>query len=555
MVCAAELTESLSRPVSSTSRPGSVSKQVIWSRGDSPIVLSPSELGERVSERGLSRQSLAEVPPPDAEFSNSSYRLPPAEAGDRNELEGTAALLDDWLVVDDEPLPPLDEELWLHGGSYLYAAEGDRLNWPAEECSHYDLLRLPECWQEPRPLTGYREFLGADPILLNPTWRWFGREGYVWEPRLVAYGGYQFFAFARREGNRRQDICGHQLLVDLDLRLTGTERFHVEYRPIGRERTGGSYYQLNHPRTYVDNSTGEPDQYWFEGELHSLLGTDFDPFAALDYNLTAGRVPLQLHNQLLINDELVAVILSKNTLNFKQVSNLNIQAIYGFSDVSIIEPGGGFGSGELLAAHASLDRHRVFYEATYAYVAHRLGAARDSQYAAFSRTALYGPTTLALRALLKWGDRAGLGEGQLFAAEAQRVRVFDHKPCGFEHGVFYCNTFVATRGWSPIAGGTLNRLTLAFEVDPLVRISAAAADERVWGAAIGAQLFRHHEDESLIPEIAFSDRGGTAAVGIGLRWLRKMGPRCYLEATGIITESKDPDRDRDGVAIRHTTLF
>lgn len=33
----------------------------------------------------------------------------------------------------NEPLPPLEEELWLHGGSYLYAPEGDRLNWPSPE--------------------------------------------------------------------------------------------------------------------------------------------------------------------------------------------------------------------------------------------------------------------------------------------------------------------------------------------------------------------------------------------------------------------------------------
>ena len=28
-----------------------------------------------------------------------------------------------------EPLPPLEDELWWHGGSYLYAPEGDRLNY------------------------------------------------------------------------------------------------------------------------------------------------------------------------------------------------------------------------------------------------------------------------------------------------------------------------------------------------------------------------------------------------------------------------------------------
>ncbi len=38
---------------------GIVPKQVLWSRSDSPSVLSPSLLGKRVRERGLLRQSLA----------------------------------------------------------------------------------------------------------------------------------------------------------------------------------------------------------------------------------------------------------------------------------------------------------------------------------------------------------------------------------------------------------------------------------------------------------------------------------------------------------------
>ena len=477
--------------------------------------------------------------------------LPPPPV-DRDDSDAEQAYHDDWIVVEDEPLPPLHEELWDHGGSYLYAPEGDRLNWPVcEECAHYDLLRLPECWQEPRPLNGARPFLSADAICLDPVWRWFGCEGYVWEPRLVGHGGYELFAFSHRENNQRQDIVGHQLVVDLDLRLTGTERFHIQYRPIGRENTGGSYYQFNGAQGYLDNSTGEPDRYWFEGELHSILGADFDPFAALDYNFTVGRVPVLLHNQLLMNDELLAAIVSKNTLIFDHVSNLNIQGIYGFSDVTTLNPD----RDKLFALHASVDLHRVFYEATYALVAGESGKILDKHYAALSRTAIYGPTTVALRALLKWGDQDGLGEGQLFAVEAQRVRIFDRHPCGVEEGVFYCNTFLATQGWSPIAGGNFNRLTLAFEVNPLVQISATPVDDKVWGVAMGVQLFRHHKDESLIPEIAFEDRGGEPAVGFGLRWLRKTGPRTYLEALGLVTESSDPMRDREGIAVRHTTLF
>ena len=460
---------------------------------------------------------------------------------------------DDWIDVDDEPLPPLEEELWNHGGSYLYAPEGDRLNWPApREDAHFDLLRLPENYQKPLPLEAFAEFLGADEILINPCLRWLGSAGYAWEPRFVGHGSYEVFGFALEENGQRQDVVGHQLAVDFDLRLTGTERVHVQYRPIGREATGGSYFQFSNPAGYVDNSTGEPDRYWFEMELHSVLGADVDPFAALDYNLTVGRVPLALHNDLLINDELLAVVLSKNTIIFGNVSNLNVQGIYGFNDVSAQSNDG---DAELYSIHASVDRHRVFYEATWALLEHDSNSARDTHYAAFSATNLFGPTTVAVRGMIKHGDEDGRGNGQLIVVESNRTRLFEHNCCEIEKGVFYANAFYANDGWNPIANGNFNRLRSSFEVNPLVRISSAPPVDDVWGAAFGVQLFRHHEDESIIPEIAYEAPGGTPVVGFGLRYLRKTSSRTYVEALGIVTIADDPAYDREGVFLSHTIVF
>mgnify|MGYP006969349283 CR=1 FL=1 len=474
--------------------------------------------------------------------------LPPPLPPDPN-----SPAFDNWIDAgDDEPLPPLEDELWQHGGSYLYVPEGDRLNWPADnEESHYDLLRLPEGFQKPRPLEGFAEFLGADPILVHPHLKWLGCKGYAWEPRFVGHGSYELLGFALEQNGRRQDVLGHQLIVDLDLRLTGTERFHVQYRPIGREATGGSYYQFNQPAGYVDNSTGEPDRYWFEMELHSVLGADFDPFAALDYNVTVGRVPLLLHNELLMSDELLAVILSKNTIIFREVSNVNVQGIYGFNDVGV-SPNDDF---RMYGIHATMDRHRDFFEATWAFVESDLDADRNAHYAALSATRFLGPTTLAARVLTKFGDEAGSGNGQLFVLESNRTRVFEHHPCGIEKGVFYANAFFANDGWSPLANGNLNRLRTSFEVNPLVRISAVPSAVDTWGVACGVQLFRHHEDESMIPEIAYQDVDGDPAVGMGLRYLRKTSSRTFFEALGIVTLANNPAFDREGVFLSYTIVF
>ena len=439
-----------------------------------------------------------------------------------------------------------------HGGSYLYQPEGDRLNWPSKDEAHYDLLRLPEDWQKPKPpLTGFAQFLGNDPILPNPALKWLGLDGYAWEPRFVTHGQYSLFAFALEQNNQRQDVIGHQLLLDLDLRLTGTERFHMQFRPLGRDNTGGSYYQFRNPAGYVDNSQGEPDRYWFEFELHSVLGGFVDPNWALDYQVTAGRIPLSLHNDLLINDEFHGVAVNKNNLNVWNFSNLNVQAYYGFNDVSAYDNG----DADVAGVNFFVDYRRIFYEASYAFVNHGFDSSRDAHYLALSRTQLIANYSLATRALFKQGDEGGRGSGQLFTIEGNTTRVYDHSPLGIEKAVFFANAFGALSGWNTIAQGNFNRLRTAFEVNPLVRIAAGTGTDDNWGIALGAQLFRHHDDESWIPEFAFEQPGGEAVWGVGLRYLRKISCRSFLEVLGVYNESDDDRFDRLGVFGTVSILF
>ena len=451
-------------------------------------------------------------------------------------------------------LPPLDEELYLHGGSYLYRPEGDRLGWPAPgEPSHHDLLRLPENHQAPEPWTMFADFLGADPIRVNPNLHWPGRDGYVLEPRLVGYGRYDMFAATTKQGRLRRSLIGHNLIGDLDFRLTGTERFHAQCRPLGEGGTGGSYFSLNQPHGYVNNSAIEPSRYWFEGALDSMLGGWIDPFAALDYNFVVGKFPFQLHNSLLIDDEIQGVVLAKNTIYWGHLSNLNLQAFYGFNDVDTLG-----GDSQLIGGHAQAERRNVFVELTCAWTDHDVTATRDAFYAAASATWSRGPWTLTGRGLFKWQDRAvaGTGDGELFVAEVNRAKYFDHDVLGVDHAVFFFNGFSASRGWSSIAGANLNRIRTAFEVNPLVGIARGGPQlQDTVGAALGVQWFRHHDDESIVTETAFESPGGQTVWGAGIRYLRKTSQRSFLEVLVFGNTSSDDLYDRAGVYGAHSILF
>lgn len=448
---------------------------------------------------------------------------------------------------DKESLPDLDLELWSHGGSYLYNPEGDRLGLPSKEESHYDYLRLPEDWCAPEPVTAFTGFQAASGIRRSRL-GWLGPGEYTWEPRFVGYGGYQLFGFAFEQAGQRSDAVGHQLLIDLDLRLTGTERFHVQFRPVGERNTGGSFYEFNDSE-FFDNSTATPDRYWFEGDIHSILGWGNDVHASRYLNFLAGKFPFQLHKSLLLNDDILGVVLSRNNLRFRDASNVNLQLFAGFHDVDTFPDI----DTNIYGVHASVDYKRQLYEATYAFANSAFD--REAHYAGFSGTRFFGPRTIAARALFKFGDESGTGSGQLITLETNRTRVFEHEPFGIHHGVFFCNAFWASEGWNSMGGGNLNRLRTAFEVNPLVRLAAGPAQQDTYGVALGVQLFRHHEDESLIPEFAWESPGGESVYGVGLRYLKKTSARSSLEIFSVKNWSDDISFQREGVFISHSWLF
>ncbi len=506
-----------------------------------PPISTEAQVSELIPLPPVAQQEV--IPPSAPENGTVFPELPPPPDADQR-----------------EPLRPLDEELWLHGGSYLYAPEGDRLGMPcADGCegdiAHAQLLRLPEDYLAPQPITCFAEFLGADPIKSYPRLRWPGCDGYMWEPRLVVYGGYQLFAMALDDGGQRHDAVGHQLLVDIDFKATSTEHLHIQFRPIGEGNTGGSFYQFNDPSGYVDNSTGVPERWWFEGEVASIFGGWIDnPFVPRDYVITAGKFPFVLHNALLINDDITGFVISKNTIFLGTLSNLNLELFVAIDDVNAFDQN----TGNLYGFDATADYRRILAEFTYAFVEHPSDSNRSAHYVALSVTTLFGPRTLTARALGKFGDSAGRGDGGLFVLESNWTRSWHGGLCGmgvFNKGVYYANAFAATKGWNSISGGNFDRLRTAFEVNPLVAVSASPDPDDTAGVALGVQMFGHDDDYFLVPEVAFEMPQGDATFGFGLDWQSKTGPRSFFEARGIVTISDNPNLRRNGVFLSETIVF
>ena len=450
-------------------------------------------------------------------------------------------------------LLPLDEELWKHGGSHMYVPGGHLGEIQIGDKNKKLPSLLPVDWQAPRPLTYFADFLGADQVEPEPHFYWSGKEGYQSDLRFVGYGSYQVQGFVLSEGSQEQNALGHQLLLELDLRITGTERVHVQFRPLGDGNSGGSFYQFNQSDTYVNNGTGEPQRYWIEGEIHSLFGPYLDPFAPNDIHLTAGKFPLALHNNLLLNDEIIGVAVTKNNLYVGANSNANLLFFLGINDIEAYTDS----EARMYGAHIAMDKSHGFTEATYTFLEHTSNSHRSSHYLALSHTTPWGLSNLAFRSIFKFGDEqihGGLGNGQLFVIESNRDFLLEAEPLCIHHVVAYANLFWANDGWSPISGGNFNRLRSTFETNPLVRISSGRPTENV-GLSIGGQFFRNHDDESISPEFSLEFPEGDLTYGVALRYQKKTGPRSFFEVAGVWNESNNSLYRRKGLFLSQTIIF
>ncbi len=461
--------------------------------------------------------------------------------------------------VDGEwiELPSLEEELHWYGGSSLYEPS-DIVNaqHAHTDCEEpHEPLRLDECWQEPQPLSLPEDYQGSHFVNWHPHLKWFGRDGATWEPHFVGYGTYELFGTFYESNNQRRDGIGHQLILDLDLALTGTERLHVQFRPLGIDNTGGSFWQLNETSQYIDNSTVVPQRWWIEGELQSIFGSLIgNQRLQLDINFTAGRFPMVLHNGLLLNDEIVGVMLGKNTYTSTPLSNFNVQGFYAIDEVDSFPR-----SADLYGLHLSGDYRHAFLEATFARLQRDHSSADfASNYFALSGTKFFGPLTLAARAMLKQADQQATGDGQLYVLESSFTRTpskwIEHHT-GIEQTVTYLNLFSANNGWTPISGGNFSRLSNAFTVNPLLNLSAQTVPVESHGAALGVQLFRDHQDESLIPEVAYEERSADSVLGLGVRYQRKLNARMFMELRGIKSWSDNQAYEREGVFASTVVVF
>ncbi len=408
-------------------------------------------------------------------------------------------------------------------------------------------IRMDPRMQRPKPIfESGAPFLGTGKIdqgIELPT-------GAVWQPQVVVFGTYRTALQVYDDGIDTQAEWANRLDLFANVQLSGTERLLVGIRPLDDDgEFTGYYFKPDDAELdgFEEAFSLELSTLFFEGDFGEIFpNADPTDQGGFDLGFSVGRQPLFYQEGLLINDDIDAIGLIRNTLLPFGGSDLQATFIYGWNEINRgnnVEANdtnlfGLFTQGDFPTSTVNVD---------LVYVADDEGDSSGFFWGASSvqRIGHYNTAFRLVGSHATDGETAAVQDGAIAFGEVSWT-----PPWG--HDLVYVNGFVgvdnfrsAARG--PATGGPLGRTGLLFAAVGLGRYGAALENnaDRAVGAAMGYQMFLDKETrEQIVLEGGVrlgTDDSQDSAIAAGARYQKAFGQHTILQLDAFVgaRESRD----------------
>ncbi len=379
-------------------------------------------------------------------------------------------------------------------------------------------------------------------------------------PGLAVYGDWRTaIAYNNNNGKDIAQIAT-RLNLDVDFKITGTERIHAFFTPIQEDNKKFTRFEFG-GGDGNGNFNGEfdldPQTLFFEGDAGSLYSGFSGSEASFDLPFTVGLFPLFLQNGIWANDAILggAVSLPAKNSSAMGLANFDVTFFAGFDN---IDNAGIIGAKEADNHKASLYGVTAFIDAFDGYIEAGYGLidGRDDKdgllthflTAAYSRR-YYNTVSNSTRVFANFGeDPEGNSDGLAIISENSLIS-------GLPSTLLpYANFFVGFGNPQPLVDGNgagiLKNVGINFETDALTGYPKLDdTGSNAVGGAIGLQ-YLFNLDQQLVFEVAmvqpFEDDGIGAddtQIGFGARYQVPLD-RAWLfraDATYQILEGGDED--------------
>ena len=380
-------------------------------------------------------------------------------------------------------------------------------------------------------------------------------------PGLAIYGDWRTaVAYNSNAGNDIAQIAT-RLNIDVDLKITGTERIHAFFTPLQDDNrfTRFEFGGGDGDKLFTEEFDPDPQTLFFEGDAGSIYSGLSGKEAGFDLPFTVGLFPLFLQNGIWANDAILggAVTLPARNSSALGLANFDITFFAAFDNV---DNAGNVTTDEdnnpLYGVTAFIDALDGYIEAGYGLIDRRDeidGVATNFLTAAYSRR-YYNTVSNSTRLFANFAGDFDVEKDDGFAIISENSLI-----SGLPSTLIpYANFFIGFGNPQPLVDGNnagiLKNVGINFETDALTgypKLDDTASN--AFGGAIGLQ-YLFNLDRQIVFEVAmvepFEDDGIGAKdtqYGFGVRYQVPLNRAWLFRADATYQILEDGDEDNFGL--------
>jgi hypothetical protein len=351
--------------------------------------------------------------------------------------------------------------------------------------------------ETPRPVIewGYPQYSeGA----LGSTHSFFGEKN-LGRNQVLAYGDLRTAVAYTDVGGQSNAAVVSRLNLDIDWKLTSTERLHLFVRPLddGAQFSRHQFVGDDTGTDVVDNF--DIETLFFEGDVGAILGGFRNEYSKFDLPFAVGRIPLFLQNGIWVEEAFDGFAVSTVAKNSPKldITNFDVTFFAAFNDVdtrAIVKDNGQRDdkAANLYALTTFMDVQRGYLEAGWGYIDDRRKSDGDQSYhnvmIGFTKR-YFGHISNSIRLVGNFGQDPGAGFSQTADGYALLIEnsLITSKPSTL---IPYFNFFYGSDTPVPLARieGLLKNTGINFEGDAMGGPTALDdSANNTFGGAIGIE--------------------------------------------------------------------
>jgi hypothetical protein len=194
--------------------------------------------------------------------------------------------------------------------------------------------------------------------------------------QFLAYGDFRTVASYAELPNGDNAQVAAQLNLDLDWKLTATERIHLLVRPFEEDGQLSRWEYNKDPVTGdreghgISEFDASPDAFFFEGDLGAIVAGASDEYVAWDLPFAVGLMPLLYQNGVWMDDNITGFSFAIPAMHSTSldISNMDVSFFFGFDKVTSGLAVSDESDVALYGATTFIEANRGYWEAGYAFL-------------------------------------------------------------------------------------------------------------------------------------------------------------------------------------------